>query len=116
MLPATARLTRRHDFAAVVRRGRRAGGELLVAHALSTSDGSVRAGFVVGKAVGGSVARHRVLRRLRHLVRPRLDGLPPGTRLVVRALPPSAQASSAALAGELDAALNRLGLTPVRSS
>ncbi len=66
-----------------------------------------RAGFVVSKAVGGSVVRHAVARRLRHLVRGRLDLLPAGSRLVVRALPPSASASSAALALDLDAALQR---------
>jgi ribonuclease P protein component len=113
MLPATARLTRRVDFAAVVRRGRRSGRHLLVVHALSTSDGLVKAGFVVGKAVGGSVVRHRVQRRLRHVLRSRLEQLAPGTQLVVRAMPRSADASSAELAVELDTALRRLELTPV---
>jgi ribonuclease P protein component len=66
-----------------------------------------RAGFVVSKAVGGSVVRHSVARRLRHLVRPRLAALPAGSRLVVRALPDSATATSAQLAVDLDAALDR---------
>lgn len=69
----------------------------------------------MGKAVGGSVVRHRVLRRLRHLLRHRLDQLVPGTQLVLRALPPSAAASSAELGVELDAALGRLDLLPVGS-
>jgi ribonuclease P protein component len=64
-----------------------------------------RAGFVVSRAVGGSVVRHRVARRLRHLVRDRLADLPPGARLVVRALPPAADAPSSVLADDLDAAL-----------
>jgi ribonuclease P protein component len=64
-----------------------------------------RVGFVVSKAVGGSVVRHRVTRRLRHVLRDRLDQLPPGTRLVVRALPASAAADSASLAAEVDRAL-----------
>ncbi len=70
-----------------------------------------RAGFVVGRAVGGSVVRHRVLRRLRHLVRDRRALLPTGSRLVVRALPPARDADSATLGRDLDAALARL-LTP----
>ena len=37
----------------------------------------------------------------------RLASLPPGARLVVRALPPAASASSAELAEDLDAALRR---------
>lgn len=70
-----------------------------------------RAGFVVGRAVGGSVVRHRTVRRLRHLVRDRLGLLPAGSLLVVRALPPAAEADSAALGRDLDLALDRLGLT-----
>lgn len=57
------------------------------------------------------MVRHRVQRRLRHLLRDRLGALTPGTLLVVRALPPAAAASSAELAADLDAALRRLGLT-----
>lgn len=64
-------------------------------------------GFVVSRAVGGSVVRHTVARRLRHLVRDRLDTLPTGCRLVVRALPGSATASSEQLGADLDAALER---------
>jgi len=59
----------------------------------------------VSKAVGGSVVRHRVARRLRHLVGPRLAELPPDVGLVVRALPPAAAATSAELAVDLDAGL-----------
>ncbi len=64
-----------------------------------------RAGFVVSKAVGGSVVRHRVARRLRHLVASRLAELPIELGLVVRALPPSAVATSAELSVDLDAGL-----------
>jgi len=59
----------------------------------------------VSKAVGGSVVRHAVARRLRHLTAPRLSSLPEGSSVVVRALPASAQASSAELAVDLDGAL-----------
>lgn len=69
-----------------------------------------RVGFVVGRTVGGSVVRHRTVRRLRHLVRDRLSRLPAGSLLVVRALPPAGAADSAALGRDLDATLDRLGL------
>lgn len=62
----------------------------------------------MSKAVGNSVVRHRVSRRLRHLVRDRLDLLPPGTSLVVRALAPAADADSASLGRDLDAALHKV--------
>jgi ribonuclease P protein component len=106
VLPAASRLTHRDEFAQVMRRGRRCGRERLVVH-VGRCAGSPRprAGFVVSKAVGGSVVRHRVARRLRHLVRPRLAALPPGTALVGRALPPAATASSVEVAADLDAGL-----------
>ena len=53
-----------------------------------------RAGFVVGRAVGNSVCRHRVTRQLRHLVRARLDRLPATADLVVRARPEAAGADA----------------------
>jgi ribonuclease P protein component len=64
-----------------------------------------RAGFIVSKAVGGAVVRNTVARRLRALVGQRLVSLPPGSALVVRALPAAAHASSAELASDLDACL-----------
>jgi ribonuclease P protein component len=72
--------------------------------------GPARAGFVVSKAVGPAVVRNRVKRRLRHLVAARLDRLPEGAVLVVRALPPAAGATGADLARDLDSALARLAL------
>jgi ribonuclease P protein component len=65
-------------------------------------------GFVVSKAVGGSVVRNQVKRRLRHLARERLTSLPGSAVLVVRALPPAASASSAELGTDLDRALARV--------
>lgn len=67
--------------------------------------GAPRAGLVVSKAVGGSVVRHRVSRRLRHLLAPKLGELPVGAMLVVRALPPAAGATSTELGDDLDAGL-----------
>ena len=117
MLPAAARLTRSDDFRQVTRQGRRAGGPRIVVHALPAGAAPVdhgpgpRVGFVVSKAVGNSVVRHRVARRLRHVVRDRLGTLPPGSALVLRALPSAAEASSADLRQDFDAALRRLRLT-----
>jgi ribonuclease P protein component len=107
VLPVGSRLTHREDFTAVMRRGRRAGRSRLVVHMNRESGAQAPlAGFVVSKAVGGSVVRHRVARRLRHLVAPRLVDLPRDVRLVVRALPPAAGATSAELAVDLDAGLS----------
>jgi len=109
MLPSGHRMRRRHEFTLAVRRGVRAGRPHLVAHLLAgAEDGNSRVGFIVSKAVGNSVVRNRVQRRLRHLVRDRLGLLPPGSLLVVRANPKAASASSEELARDLDSALGRL--------
>nr|WP_202471064.1 ribonuclease P protein component [Streptomyces sp. SID8377] len=118
-MPTENRLRRRQDFAIAVRRGRRAGRPLLVVHLRTDSDtrdphaaggtaSPARAGFVVSKAVGGAVTRNLVKRRLRHLVRERLSVLPPGSLVVVRALPGAGDADHSQLARDLDAALGRL--------
>jgi ribonuclease P protein component len=75
---------------------------------------SVRAGFVVSKAVGGAVVRNRVRRRLRHLMRSRLDRLPDRTDVVVRALPAAANRTYAALGADLDGALSTVISQPIR--
>ncbi|MEV5593414.1 ribonuclease P protein component [Streptomyces sp. NPDC052496] len=117
MLPTEHRLRRREDFATAVRRGRRAGRPLLVVHlrsgatdphAAGESPPPARAGFVVSKAIGGAVVRNQVKRRLRHLVRDRLDRLPAGSLVVVRALPGAGDAGHDQLARDLDTALQRL--------
>jgi ribonuclease P protein component len=72
------------------------------------ADAPARVGLVVGRSVGPAVVRNRVKRRLRALLRSRLDALPAGSVLVVRALPTAATAGSGALAADLDAGLSRL--------
>ncbi|GGY56214.1 hypothetical protein GCM10010385_01250 [Streptomyces geysiriensis] len=62
----------------------------------------------MSKAVGGAVVRNKVKRRLRHLMRDRIDLFPPGSLVVVRALPGAGDADHVHLARDLDAALARL--------
>jgi ribonuclease P protein component len=111
VLDRSHRLTTSAGFSTAVRSGRRAGTRTLVLHravpSVAPAD-PARVGFVVSKAVGNAVVRNRVKRRLRHLVAERLDVLPVGSVLVVRALPASATASYAALGTDLDVAWRRL--------
>jgi ribonuclease P protein component len=96
------------DFTAAVRGGRRAGRQTLVVHLNRTGSAQAptRVGFVVSKAVGSAVVRNRVKRQLRHLTRERMDLLPSGSLVVVRANPAAAGAST--LAADLDSALATL--------
>ncbi|HEX6337524.1 MAG TPA: ribonuclease P protein component [Jiangellaceae bacterium] len=110
MLPAENRLRRSQEFRSTVRRGIRVGRPLVVVHVVRGGDsgGPVRAGFIVSGAVGGAVVRNAVRRRLRHLVRDRLDQLPAGTHVIVRARPEAAVAPTEALARDLDSAFSQL--------
>ena len=123
MLPATARLRRRDDFTTVFRSGRRIARGPLVLHVLrelppdpslpvhAPGGGSTppsptgRVGFVISGKVGNAVARNRLRRRLREVLRARLDRVSPGGALVVRALPGAAELSYGELVAVIDGAL-----------
>jgi uncharacterized protein len=116
MLPSPYRLHSRAEISRTIRQGRRARRGSLVVH-VQVGDGSAepsRAAFAVSKAVGDSVTRHRVVRRLRGLMPPLLDRLPGGSEVVVRAMPEAATASSAQLREDLERALERV--TPLSPS
>jgi ribonuclease P protein component len=114
MLPAVMRMRASAEFTTTVSRGARFGVPPLVLHlcspdpAASDAHGDdVHVGLVVSKAVGNAVVRHRVSRRLRHQLVDRVHALPPGSRLVVRALPAAGGADSATLAAALDRGFER---------
>jgi len=119
VLAAPHRLRHSAEFTSVLRgrRSRRAGSRLLVVHAtLRTAELSqdsaaplpARVGFVVSKAVGNAVVRNRTKRILRHQMAARLQTLPAGTDVVVRANPGAAGRSSSVLGAELDRLLPRV--------
>jgi ribonuclease P protein component len=122
VLPAAHRLRSSAEFAAVTRSGRRnRSGDVVVYFAdvapggvrrpvsdQTSADSAPRVGLIVSRKVGGSVVRHRVSRRLRAQLASRLAELPAGARVVVRALPSAAEASSEALGRQLDAAFAKL--------
>jgi len=101
------------DYATAVRRGRRSARPTLVVHLVVTdAPEAAKVGFVVSRAVGTAVVRNKVRRRLRHLVRDRVTGLPEGTLAVVRALPSAARASNDELRRDMDSALEAVVARP----
>lgn len=99
MLAAANRMRSSEEFSDTIRHGQRSGNKILVIHVMTdayTNEADRKVGFVVAKNVGNSVVRHRVYRRLRHVVRELLPALRVRS-LVVRAQPAAAQASSAEL-------------------
>jgi ribonuclease P protein component len=108
VLPPENRLRRAGDYRSTVRRGVRVGRPLVVVHLIPGTDGPDspgRVGFVVGRSVGGAVVRNAVRRRLRHLMRDRLERLPAGSQIVIRAQPQAASVPGSTLSGDLDDAL-----------
>jgi len=110
VLPAAHRLRRSVDFERAVRRGVRAGRSTVVVHLSEDLEGDARpqVGFVVSKAVGNAVHRNLVKRRLRGSMAGRIDRVPTGSSVVVRALPAAAAASFADLERDLDSCLARV--------
>ena len=89
MLPVDARLTQSSDFARATKSGIRVTTQHFVGYLYIspvTNDASAKCGLIISKAVGGSVKRHRVARKVRHAITPLIDSLPTGSLLVIRAL------------------------------
>ena len=117
MLPRDRRVRTPAEFRHLGRTGTRAGRRTVVVSVATDPDQTrstspsaprPRAGFVVSKAVGNAVTRNRVKRRLRHLMRARVDRLADGSTLVLRAQPAAAEATSSELARDLDRCLGRV--------
>ena len=104
---ARHRLRTGDDFRAVTRQGTRSARSHVVVHlALSPERGpEPRVGFVVSKKIGNAVVRNRVTRRLREIFRARMDTLPAGCDVVLRALPGIEELPFAELAEQVDGAI-----------
>ena len=97
MLPKNARITTPADFSRGTKSGIRATTESFVGYLYiqpASKDLQSRAGLIVGKSAGGSVQRHRLSRKLRHLIAPELTKFPNGSLLVIRALAQKGEAAS----------------------
>ncbi|HJC69549.1 MAG TPA: ribonuclease P protein component [Candidatus Brachybacterium intestinipullorum] len=101
------RLRTGDEFRAVTRGGARSARSHVVVHLtlLTQGEEAPRVGFVVSKRIGNAVVRNRVTRRLREIVRPHLATLPPGSAIVLRALPGIDEQPFAELRADVDSAL-----------
>lgn len=113
MFPAQHKLSDSALFKKAIKKGKRAGRSTVVLHfyqpqELITIPGP-RCGLIVSKAVGNAVARHRLSRQLRAIIRPYLQSLEPQTILVLRALPAAAHASFEQLDTDVFAVMKKLG-------
>lgn len=122
MLPAHLKLNHSAEFSDTMRGAVRAGTRRVVVYVSSAvkteelrdatevtvTSGGPRFGFIVSKAVGNAVIRHRVSRRLRHICANVANQLSVDDRIVIRALPDSATSTSEKLEADVRHALRRI--------
>jgi ribonuclease P protein component len=111
------RLTRRGEFVAAARTGRKAARPGLVLQALPKPGGALRCGFTATKKIGNAVARNRAKRRLREAARltlaePAVAGALAGWDLVLIARDGTAARPWDKLLGDLRGALRQAGVVP----
>jgi ribonuclease P protein component len=101
---------RRPDFQKVYKEGGRVSGPFFAGVYLAM-EGQARArvGFAVPKALGGSVTRNRIKRRLREAVRLNLGQLGPRWNVVLQARKPVLTAAFPDLAREVGRLFSRCG-------
>jgi ribonuclease P protein component len=100
-------LRRRADFEAIGRHGQARATDQLVLRWMRTDRAESRIGLSTPRTLGGAVQRNRVRRRLRELVRARLERIGPGWDLLLIARPAAGEASQAELGAALDGLLDR---------
>ena len=95
--PKHVRLLRSVDYRKVYAEGKRRSLDFLVAFALANGKPVSRIGLTVSRAVGGSVERNLLKRRLRESARKHLADLEPGWDIVFNARPAAKLVKFAAL-------------------
>ena len=114
MLAHLNRITSGSDYQGVVRRGVRVVGAHTVLYVRKSAveppgdvGTPVRFGFIVAKNVGNAVRRNLVRRRLKAVTFGLLALVPPGTDVVIRALPTARDAAWQTLHDEVQRSLSR---------
>ena len=99
--PKSRRLTKASEFERVKRDGFTRRGKLLMLNVVAVENsGPCRAGFIASRRIGGAVARNRVRRRLREIVRQQQHELREGFWIVLVARKDAATADYRALEHE----------------
>ena len=104
------RLRRPYHFRRVRESGTRWSNRLLSLAVTPNHSESSRAGFIVGKHLGGAVRRNRLKRRTREVVRLLYEQIAPGWDLVFAVRPALASASPPELRGAVMQLLKQAGL------
>jgi ribonuclease P protein component len=104
LLPSQHRIKSGSDFKLIMRSGRRVNSPAMTVYTHPNQEGLTRFGFVISKAVGNSVTRNLLKRRLRAAAKSRVrEGL--SLDVVIRANPVAAAVAFSALSETLAQAL-----------
>ena len=109
-MPPLVTLSHRADFDAMMRSGTARSHRLIVLRWLRTDRAETRVGFSTPRTLGGAVVRNRVRRRLREIVRERLELIGGGWDVLLIARPEAAAVDYAELRAAFAALLERSGL------
>ncbi len=108
--PKDARLRKRSEFLRVYDKGFRTSSPYFAAVCLKVAgQAGAKVGFAATKALGGSVVRNRIRRRLREAVRLSFSGLAPGWAVVVQARKGALEAPFEDLRKEVEKLFARCG-------
>jgi ribonuclease P protein component len=109
-MPAFTALRRKADFDSLGRRGSVRSTRLLVLRSLRTDRPETRIGLSTPRSLGGAVQRNRVRRRLRELIRERIEDVGAGWDLLLIARPEAGAASYAELREAVRSLLAKSGM------
>jgi ribonuclease P protein component len=98
------------DFAALMERGKTRSHPLLATRVLRTDLGTTRLGLATSRALGSSVVRNRLRRRLREAMRMLAPELRPGWDVLIVARPGLVRTNQGALVEALTRLLRRSGV------
>ena len=99
--PLAARLVRKADFDAVYRHGQRRSNSFFTIFSKANDLSQCRFGFSIKRALGGAVARNRMRRRIREVVRLHRQEISAGWDIVIHPKPNVATAPFPVLTTEL---------------
>ena len=114
IFPKSKRLLKHADFDRVYREGRRQVSRNMSVFYLEQANthGAVRVGITVGRALGGAVARNRVKRRMREVVRRHLTELTGALDVVINPRKSAADMEFAELEKEVEQAFRKIERAP----
>ena len=107
--PKSSRLLKHADFDHVYQNGKRHFSGHMTVFYVRRETGTARVGFTVGRVLGGAVARNRIKRRLRELVRQHLAALAAPVDVVINPKKSVLTAEFAELEREIARTFEKIG-------